>query len=75
VRWVLRHVLDYKLGAQGVWEMYSFEQRVFICNTCAKYVYGKNVIESFLKDIVHYKCHVKEYVQIVGRILSRFIGG
>jgi hypothetical protein len=30
-------------------------------NTCAKRVYGKNVIESFLKDIVHYKCHVKEY--------------
>jgi hypothetical protein len=55
--------------------MYSFEQRVFICNTCAKDVYGKNVIESFLKDIVHYKCHVKEYMQIVGRILNRFIGG
>jgi hypothetical protein len=68
-------VLDYKLGAQDMGEMYSFEQRVFICNTCAKYVYGKNVIENFLKDIVHYKCHVNEYIHIVGRILNRFIGG
>jgi len=41
----------------------------------ANYVYGKNVIESFLKGTVHYKCHVKEYIQIVGKILSRFSDG
>jgi predicted transcriptional regulator len=55
--------------------MYSLEQRVFVWNTCAKHVYGKTVIESFLKDIVRYKCHVKEYIQIYGKILNRFSDG
>jgi len=71
VRWALRHVLNYKLGAQVVWKMCSFEQRVFICNICAEYVYGKNFIERFLKDTMHCKCHVKEYIQIVRKILNR----
>lgn len=75
VRWALRHVWNYKLGAQGVWKMYSLEQREFICNTCAEYVCGKNVIESSLKDTVHYKCHVKEYIQIVGKILYTISDG
>jgi len=55
--------------------MYSFEQRVFICSTSAEYVYGKSVFESFLKDTVHYKCHVKEHLQFVGKILNRVSDG
>jgi hypothetical protein len=52
-------VLESEMGGEA--SIHRVCEKCILWNTCAKHVYAKNVIESFLKDIVHCKCHVKEY--------------
>lgn len=57
-----------------LWGTHSVEHSAWICNTFTC-VTEKHVPQSFVQDILHQLCHIKNNIQNTGKSLNRFTVG